>query len=594
MEMNGYLGRLLHVDLSDGLLRDEPLDADLARARLGGSGLAAALIAQKDLASIDPLGPGNPLVWMTGPLVGTAMPSAGRISVCSISPLTGIWGEANTGGFFGPELRSAGYDGIIVTGRSKELAWISIVDGKPALHDARSLAGLDTYETQAAVRELVGNDSARVSCIGEAGECGALYAAILNDHGRAAGRCGLGAVMGSKNLKAIAVSGTEGVPVADSEGLISTAKAIREEIEEDIAAQAIRMAGTAGYLDMACMYGDLPIRGFKRGDWPGAEKLSGVRLTEEFLVKGRSCYGCTIACGRETRAPRFELDRVDGPEYETLGALGSLLEIDDLEAVIHAGHLCNVYGLDTISAGVTIALACELYEEGVLTDQETGGRALRFGDAETLHGLIPAIARREGFGDALADGSAQLASRLGVPDRAVVVKGLELPMHDPRAFTGMAVSYALSPRGACHMQGDVYSVDTGQLARPELGIEPGDRLESSFEKGRMAARTMIWRTLYNALTLCQFANPEPALLRCALEQATGWSVTLDELMAIGRDLLMLKREINRRRGMTPADDCLPDAIRQPLSEGGTQGSTPDLEALLAGAYEELGWSELDP
>ena len=530
---------------------------------------------------------------MTGPLVGTAMPSAGRISVCGLSPLTGVWGESNTGGFFGPELRFAGFDGIVVTGRSGRPVWLSIVDGEGALHEADDLRGLDTYETQDAVGLRLGREQTRVACIGPAGEAGVRYAAILNDHGRAAGRCGLGAVMGSKNLKAIAVSGTAEVTIADDVRLAEVAKAIRAGIEEDIAAQAIRMAGTAGYLDMASMYGDLPVRGFRRGEWAGAENLSGVRLTEEFLIRGRSCYGCPIACGRETRAPRFGLDRVDGPEYETLGALGSLLEIDDLEAVIRAGHLCNAYGLDTISAGVTIALACELYIEGILTDRETGGLRLRFGDAETLHGLLPMIARREGLGALLAEGSERLAGHCGVPERAATVKGLEAPMHDPRAFAGVAVSYALSPRGACHMQGDMYSVDTGQLVLPPLGIEPGDRFDDSGEKGRTAARTMIWRAVYNALPLCQFMNPEPGLLADAVEACTGWEVSPEHLMEIGRAILATKREINGRRGCTAEDDRLPEVLLQPLEDGGTLGRVPDLGTMLDAAYDELGWRTLD-
>jgi len=583
----GYVGRVLCVDLTSGDVHDEPLDLNLAREYLGGSGLAAALLSREDVSLIDPLGPKNPLIWMTGPPVGTSMPSAGRVSVCALSPLTEIWGEANAGGFFGPALRFAGYDGIVVRGRAERLVFLSIVDGGPQLHDAGALVGLGTYETQEAVRALLSLPTASVACIGEAGERQVRYAAVLNDHGRAAGRCGLGAVMGSKRLKAVAVSGRASIPVADAEALEATAVEIRAGIEADIAAQAIQMAGTAGYLDMALMYGDLPIRSFRRGEREGAANLSGVRLTEEFLVRGRACYGCSIACGRETRAPRFGLDRVDGPEYETLGALGSLLEIDDLEAVIHAGHLCNVHGLDTISTGVTIALACELFERGLMT--ETDGAPICYGDANRLPALIERIARREGIGDLLAEGSNRLAARFGVPELAVTVKGLEVPMHDPRAFAGMAVTYALSPRGACHMQGDAYSVDTGQLSVPEAGILPGDRLESSQEKGRTAARTMIWRTIYNALNLCQFSNPEPQLLLRALEEITGEARSIEDLMATGRRILKLKRSINERRGMTSAADRLPEVLLQPLGDGGAQGVVPDLDRLLAGAYDELDW-----
>ncbi len=585
----GYVGRILRVDLSAGTTHDEPIDASLARALLGGSGLAAALIARSSVSEIDPLGPENPLVWMTGPLVGTAMPSAGRLSVCALSPLTGIWGESNTGGFLGPELRFAGYDGIVVTGGASEPVWLSIVDGEARLREAASLKGHDSYETQRAIRAELGDGAVRVGCIGRAGENLVRFASVMNDRGRAAGRTGMGAVMGAKNLKAIAVRGRGSVPVADRAGLAHVATAVRDHSHEDIAAQAIRMAGTAGYLDMALMYGDVPIRHFRAGEWAGAAKLSGVRMTEEFLLRGRACYHCPIACGRETHAPAYALDRVDGPEYETLGALGALLEIEDLEAVIAAGHLCNVHGLDTISTGATIALACELTERGILDAKSAGGPEIRFGDPSTLHRLIEMIAAREGIGDLLADGSAALAEHCGVPELAATVKRLEVPMHDPRAFSGMAVAYVLSPRGACHMQGDMYSVDTGQVALDGLGVGPGDRFDSSSEKGRVAARQMAWRSLYNAMILCQFQNPPVAVIAGALAAVTGWELSPDDLMTIGRRIACLKRLINVRRGVGAADDVLPPAFQAPLDEGGTLGNVPDVKELLGGAYAEFGW-----
>jgi aldehyde:ferredoxin oxidoreductase len=587
--LNGYVGRILHVDLSAGTSREEPVDGALARTFLGGSGLAAALLAKEPISEIDPLGPDNPLILMTGPLVGTAMPSAGRLSLCALSPLTGIWGESNTGGFLGPELRFAGYDGIVVTGKASEPVWLSIVDGHAKLRDATPLKGLDSYETQRAIRNELGDDAIRVGCIGRAGEKLVRYAAVMNDNGRAAGRTGMGAVMGSKNLKAIAVRGHGSVPIADRAELAHIVAAVRDNSHEDIAAQAIRMAGTAGYLDMALMYGDLPIRHFRRGEWAGAANLSGVRMAEEFLLRARACFRCPIACGRETHAPSYKLDRVDGPEYETLGALGALLEIDDLEGVIAAGHLCNVHGLDTISTGVTIALACELVERDILDAGSTDGIEIRFGSVDALHSLIGKIANREGIGDLLADGSAVLAEHFDVPELAATVKRLELPMHDPRAFAGMAAVYALSSRGACHMQGDMYSVDTGQVEVEPLGIDPGDRFDTSSNKGRVSARQMAWRLVYNALILCQFQNPPIDLITGALTAVTGWDVSPSDLMTIGRRIVTLKRLINVRRGVSAASDVLPQTFLAPLDEGGTLGNVPDLEQLLAGAYAELGW-----
>lgn len=587
--MNGYMGRLLRVDLSEGRIWTEPLNDEYVRLFVGGSGLAARYLWDMVGPETDPLGPENPFILMTGPLVGTAMPSAGRLSVCALSPLTRIWGESNTGGFVGPELRFAGYDGVIITGQAYRPVWLSIVEGEARLHDATDLWGLDAYTTQEQVRERLGEPKARVLCIGLAGERRVKMAAVMNDHGRAAGRTGMGAVMGSKNLKAIALRGTAQVPIADPAGFRETVREIYAALSEDMAAEALRLAGTACYVDMALMFGDLPIRHWRWGEWEAAGDLSGVLLTDRYLNRGVACYRCPIACGRETRAPRYGLEKVDGPEYETIGALGTMVMVADLEAVIYAGHLCNVYGMDTISVGCTIALACELMERGILPPADTGGLEIRYGDAETVHRLISMMARREGFGDVLAEGSAALAERFGVPERAVVVNRLEVPMHDPRAFVGMAVTYALSPRGACHLQGDMYGVDTGQGPAVELGILPGDRLEMTPEKGRIAARQQAWRNLYNAMILCQFQNPGVERIRAALNGVTGWNLSPEDWLETGKRIVTLKRVLNMRRGVSRADDRLPAPLLEPLESGGAAGVVPDLEVMLAGAYAEYGW-----
>ncbi|MBE9472672.1 MAG: aldehyde ferredoxin oxidoreductase family protein [Chloroflexi bacterium] len=586
--MNGYMGKILRVDLSTGKIWDEPLDEEYARAFVGGSGLAARYVYDMVDGDTDPLGPENPLVFMTGPLVGTAMPSAGRCSVCALSPLTHIWGESNTGGFFGPELHFAGYDGVIITGQAEKPVWLSIVEGRPELHDAADLWGCDSYVTQERVREALGEPRARVACIGPAGENRIKMAAVMNDHGRAAGRTGMGAVMGSKNLKAVGVRGSARVPLADPDGFKAVVREIIAGLDEDMQAISFQLAGTASGVDMLLMYGDMPIRYYQQGEWEGASNLSGVLMTDQYLNKGTACYRCPIACGRETRAPNYGLDKVDGPEYETLGAFGSLAMVDDLEAVIYAGHLCNVYGVDTISTGCTIALACEMFERGIISAADTGGLEIRYGDVQMTHRLIEMIAHRDGFGDVLAEGSAALAERFGVPELAVTVNRLEVPMHDPRAFVGLAVTYALSPRGACHMEGDMYGVDMGMGPALELGILPGDRFDATEEKGRIAARQQAWRNLYNAMILCQFQNPGVERVLAALNGATGWGLEADDLMTLGKRIVTLKRMLNMRRGLTRADDRLPDLLMQPL-EGGTEGMVPDVDVLLAGAYAEYGW-----
>ncbi|HIP96300.1 MAG TPA: aldehyde ferredoxin oxidoreductase, partial [Anaerolineae bacterium] len=479
--MNGYIGKLLRVDLSSGTIEDEPLNPDWARQFVGGSALAARYLYDLITPQTDPLGPENPLMFMTGPLVGTTAPSCGRYVVCARSPLTGIWGESNSGGYWGPELKFAGYDGIMITGRAAYPVYLWIKDGVAELRDAGHLRGQDSYQAQESIRQELGEPKARVACIGPAGENLVKYAAVMNDAGRAAGRTGMGTVMGSKNLKAIAVRGTGSVPLADEEAFRDYVRRARKEIQEDLVTEILRLMGTAGSAEMLMMFGDMPSRYFT-GDEMNVTPIGGATMAETILVKHAACYRCPIACGRLTDiSERYGLSRVDGPEYETVAAYGSLLLVDDLPAIAYAHHLCNRCGLDTITSGVTIAFTYYLYDQGVISARDTGGLELHWGDIETAIRLTEMIAYREGFGDLLAEGSLAVARHFGVEELAVQVNGLEVPMHDPRASFGMAVNYATGPRGACHNQGDMYLVDQGQQ-QEELGIVMGDRFESSAEK----------------------------------------------------------------------------------------------------------------
>jgi aldehyde:ferredoxin oxidoreductase len=587
--MYGYLGKILRVDLTQARLWDESLNQDYARMFIGGSGLGARYLYDLLDANTDPLGPQNPLFFITGPLVGTSVSSAGRYCVCARSPLTGIWGEANSGGFFGPELRYAGYDGILVTGKAKHPVWLSIVNRQATLHAARKLWGSDIYTAQSRLRDELGNQRARIACIGLAGENQVKLAGIANDHGRFAARTGLGAVMGSKNLKAIAVRGNEKVPLYAPEAFKELTKTILELYKQDFYAQSLHQYSTSGGVNLSHMLGDLPIRYFQLGEHPQADELSGVDLAEKHLTSYTACHKCVIACGRETQSYLYHDPKVDGPEYETVAALGSLLMIFDLQAVIHAGHLCNLYGLDVISMGVTIGLACELFQRGILTQQDTGGLEIRYGDPEMVFHLIEMTAHREGFGDVLAQGNAALAERAGVPELSATVNHLEVPMHDPRAYLGMAVTYALSPRGACHMEGDMFTLDLGLEGGEEVGLIPGNRHDNTIEKGRRAARMQAWRNLYNSLILCQFENPGVHLLAEIINTATGWNLQENDLMTIGKQIVNLKRVLNFKLGLTKAKDTLPELLLKPLKEGGAAGIIPDMPTLLAGAYNEFGW-----
>ena len=383
--------------------------------------------------------------------------------------------------------------------------------------------------------------------------------------------------------------GTGKVPLHDAAEFKAAANQALALFKEDMLSQGLMDFGTAGGLNLSHMMGDLPIRYFQLGEHPPADDLSGVDMAQKYLRRNTACHKCVIACGRETCAPAYENEKVDGPEYETLGALGSLLMIFDLQAVIHANHLCNLYGMDTISLGVTIGLACELFERGLLTVADTGGLEIRYGDAEMVFRVIELTACREGFGAVLAEGNAALAERAGAPQLSATVNRLEVPMHDPRAYLGMAVTYALSPRGACHMEGDMFMLDMGQSNMESLGMTMGVRHENSEAKGRMAARLQAWRNLYNSLTLCQFENPAVSLLTQAVNAATGWNVVADDLMSMGKDIVNIKRLLNFKLGLTRANDRLPELLLKPLEKGGSKGIVPDLPTLLRGAYAEFGW-----
>jgi aldehyde:ferredoxin oxidoreductase len=588
--MSGYLGKLLVVDLSKGELKDEPLDPAKAHDFVGGAGYAARYLYDELGSETDPLGPENTLMFMTGPLVGTRAPSCGRHAVCALSPLTGIWGESNSGGFWGAELRFSGYDGIVVRGRSEKPVWLSVIEGQaPAIHDATSLWGSDTYQTQQQIRDELGDQKVRISCIGQAGENVVLYAAIMNDHGRAAGRTGMGAVMGSKNLKAIAVRGNQRIPLADKEAFGRVAEQAIKIVGEDISSQLYREMGTAMGVDMSIMWGALPNRYWTQHTFGEATDLSGVAMQETILTRALPCYGCRVACGREVtlKGTSYGVDLVDGPEYETVAMLGSMLLVDDLPAVAYAGHLCNQFGLDTISAGSAISLAYLLYERGFLSAADTGGLPLRWGDADAAHTLLEMIALRRGFGDLLAEGAKRLASRYGADDLAVHVNGLELPAWDPRAFSGMALVYATSPRGGCHMQGDMYMIDAG-LTMSEVGIIPSGRFRSR-GKAKVVANLQDWRTLYNSAIMCVFVNPTAPVLAKLLSTATGWPDDLLWWQRTGERIFVLKRAFNNQLGIQRGHDRIPERLLIPMPNG-SMGRTPRMDILLEEYYRRRDWN----
>ncbi len=588
---HGYMGRLLHVDLSSGRLEDVPLDMRLARQFVGGSGLGARLLADYLSPDTDPFAPEAPLIFMTGPFVGTPIPAAGRYSVVARSPLTGFVGEANSGGFWGPELRFAGYDGLVITGKAEPWAVLVIEEGRPRLLHRPDLAGLDTYQVQDQLRRDLGLPKARVAAIGPAGERLVRYAAIMNDHGRAAGRTGMGAVMGSKGLKAIVVYGRRKVPIARPEEFREVLRRTMHFVLDDLYAQMLRLGGTILYTEVGAMYGDVSGQYYTRGDveaW--TEHVSAPALSDKYLIRHVPCYRCPISCGREIRLPEYNESKVDGPEYETAVGFSFMLGSDNLADAAYAGHLCNRYGLDTISTSAAVSFAFYLYNEGILSSTDVDGLDLSWGNGQAAIQLVEKIARREGVGDVLAEGVKRAAQHWGVPDLAVHVKGLEVPYHDPRAFSGMALVYATATRGADHMSGDMYHVDTGREV-PELGITSGDAREESEEKARVVARVMDYRAFTNSVILCHFEDVSATGLVDLLRVVTGEDWSVEDVALAGERIYTFKRLLNYRLGMTRADDTLPKLLRQPLEDGFAAGYVPDVDAMLRQYYRVRGWDE---
>lgn len=586
--MYGYMGKILMVDLTAGRLEDMPLSAEYARQYLGGSGLAARYLYDLLDVHTEPLSPANPLIFMTGPLVGTRAPSCGRFEVCARSPLTGFWGEGNAGGFWGPALRFAGYDGIIIQGAAERAVYLLVRDGRAELRDAAHLWGMDTYAVQRAIQQEVGDHSLKVAAIGVAGEKLSPMAVIANAHGRTAGRGGMGAVMGSKKLKAIAVGGRQKVPLADAERFLPAAKEALTILQDDISSQMLHLGGTAFYVDLGMLEGDVPSRYYTQGVFEGADKLSGAAMADTILRRARTCFGCAVGCGRETSLLRHGVETADGPEYETIASYGTQLLCDDLGGVAYAGHLCNMYGLDTISAGNTIAFLYYLFQQGIVTAKDLDGLELRWGDIAPAITLTEWMARRQGIGDLLAQGSRAVAEHFGVPELAVHVNGMEVAMHDPRAYIGMALTYATSPRPGCHMQGDMYMLDSGDEV-PEWGMTATARDDHSPGKARTAALRQDWRCVTNALIQCHLVHPPLELVLAMLNAAAGWDMDAGELHQCGERIFNLKRLLNLRWGLTPAHDRLPKLLLQPLAEGGAAGMVPDMDTLLPAYYAVRGW-----
>lgn len=584
-------GRILKVNLTTGAIERGTIPAEYARDYIGGSGLGARLLWDAFDPAPDPLDPASPLVWMTGPLTGTGGPTTGRSNLCARSPHTGLWGEANIGGFMGPELRYAGYDILWITGRAAEPVYLWIFNDTVEIRPAGDLWGkADTYETQTLIQAETGQAQAKVACIGRAGENLVPYACIISDHGRAAGRTGMGAVMGSKHLKAIAVRGTGKIPLADE----PTYKKLRVQSNKNLLEQnltaVMKETGTAGSADYLQYLGDMPQKYWTQATFEGATNISGGEMANTILVGTAACQGCVISCGRVVdilEGPYATHGKAKGPEYETICAFGSQLLVDDLPMITALGDRCDRLGMDTIAAGNTIALAYLLFDRQVLTTADTGGVELRWGDALPCFDLLEQISHREGFGALLAKGSRALAEACGVPELAVHVNGLDVPMHDPRAHTGQALAYLTSPIGASHNHSDYFMVEMGG-SMEELDIPMTDRLVDEGKAGYVA-RHQHWRTVCNDLVICFFAVVSQAEIADLLTAATGETWDIPRMLQAGERAWNLKRMINLRLGWSPEMAKLPHLLLQPLPDGGQEGHVPDAAAMLREYHAASGW-----
>lgn len=575
--MEGWAGKLLDIDLSSGVRKEYPLDEALARLYVGGRGLGARLLWDEVGPEVEPLSPANVLIFTTGPLTATGYQTSNRFSVSTKSPLTGTILDANSGGFWGMQFKKAGYDGLIVRGRAETPVYLEIKPGSVAIHDARALWGM---RVRAVTERLGQNDNRRnVLCIGPAGENLSRIAAIMNDGQRSLARGGPGAVMGSKNLKAIVVEGKQRPEIMDQElfkfMLYETRKLLRAS---PLTSQALPEFGTVVMMNIVNNIGALPTRNHQQTQFEGAEDISGEALTEKYLVKNASCWACPIGCTRISKTDNVE---GEGPEFETTWAFGAQCGIDDLPAIIEVNALCNDLGLDTISAGSTIACAMELSERGLLDSD------LRFGRADQLAPAIEALAYRHGLGDDLAEGSLRLATKYGAPELSMSVKGLEMPAYDPRGMQGQGLLYATSNRGACHMRGNMLGLEV--LGLPKLIDRFQVQGKSSYVILHQNSSAAI-----DSLVICKFVNMGVAdeYFARTLSAVTGVHYATGDLIRVGERIWNLERLYNLREGFLRAADNLPPRmLNEAVTEGPSKGWVSKLEPMLQEYYRARGWDE---
>ena len=597
-----WTGNVLRVDLSAGTCTTEATNMEWAHDYMGQRGLATKYLVEETDPKVDPLSPDNKMIFATGPLTGTIAPTSGRWSVVCKGPLTGAIACSNSGGFFGAELKNAGWDMVIFEGKSDSPVYLDITNDQAELKDASDLWGKSVWETETALRDRRGDPDVRVASIGLAGENGALYAAVVNDMDRAAGRSGVGAVMGSKHLKAVVVRGTVGVKVADPMALMKTSNAAKEILAENaVTGEGLPTHGTQVLMNVINEVGALPTRNGHDVQFDGAHDISAEAMAEvresdgqANLVSNHACFGCPISCARRSKIDPTHFTVKDKPqyqhvsgglEYEAAWALGAANGINDLEALTYANFVCNEQGLDPISLGATIGAAMDLYKEGAITQEDTGGVALEFGNTEAFVAMVEATARGEGFGKEIGQGSKRLCEKYGHPELSMTVKGQEFPAYDPRGIQGMGLTYATSNRGACHLRS--YTVASEVLGIPEKTDPLVTDGKAGLVKAFQDATAAVDSSGTCVFTTFALSGEDIAPMVDAACEG-DWSV--ERFVEVGERIWNMERQYNIEAGFTAADDNLPERLLKDAAKTGpAEGHVNRLDEMLPEYYELRGW-----
>jgi aldehyde:ferredoxin oxidoreductase len=600
----GYYGKQLRVSLNTGEIKTEEIDIEVLKKYIGGVGYGAHVLYNELEKGIDPLSPDNKIIFATSPLTANKIPGGGSIMVCFKSPLTQAWGESRSGGNFGPDLRKAGYDALIIEGASSAPVYLSINDQDVSLQPADHLKDKTVNEKTSLIREALDDDKLSVLCIGPGGEKQVKFATLMVGH-RAAGRCGGGAVMGSKNLLGIAVRGSSQAPVADPEKMKTAIKNAMGVIRASETADGFREHGTAGDIGGNDAGGDWPTKNWHANSWGKGEEIYDAFFKNN-LVKNNGCYlGCPIACGRiaDVKSGKFETPAHEGSEYESLSAFTAFVLNENVEAAVHSTYLCNEYGIDTITAGAVIAFAMECYENGIITKEDVSDLDLSWGNADALPVLVKMMAFREGIGDTLAEGVKKAAEIIGngAQAHAIHIKGLEGPAHDPRSGKALAITYGTANRGMCHIQPlEGMAWDSGKMdwGLMKYGLPDPEKVDRWDEKGKGKAVKILQDGLVvpDILNTCKFfmyADITLEHLADIFAAATGWDVNAQDLITVGERVLNLQRMFNMREGLTREDDHLPERVAgQPDSgfyENEARCAISDFDSMLDEYYEARDW-----